>query len=306
MPTSDDSALDKVSSSNYHGGGLADEIAAILSLLFGCRIQAGRLSREFSSDNLLGQPMFLYEKPEPSLPVSAYPGIISFLNSTNCFQPVADTLRLYPKLDPESATAFIKAARLYQNAVWIAESDPNFAWLELVSAIEVVAIRWNGGKMDAIGQLKEFKPEIIKILEAAPDLIEKIATELKSLIGSTSRFVNFLLKYYPKNPPDVRPKNTAFQVEWSEENLRVAFKKIYAHRSKALHTGKPFPYPMCSLPLKIDGKNFEERPIGEWRKARGSSWRANDLPMHLYIFEYIVRHAIVRWWQELAKNSEKQ
>jgi hypothetical protein len=92
------------------------------------------------------------------------------------------------------------------------------------------------------------------------------------------------------------------QVEWTEVSLYKAFHKIYEHRSKALHTGKPFPYPMCSLPFKFSEK-LEERPIGQVRQAQGHVWGADDLPMHLYIFEYIVREALIDWWREVTPRG---
>ena len=43
----------------------------------------------------------------------------------------------YYSAGPEKAIAIVRAARLYQQAVWVADDDPNLAFLWLVSAVEV-------------------------------------------------------------------------------------------------------------------------------------------------------------------------
>jgi hypothetical protein len=44
---------------------------------------------------------------------------------------------------PADQVALIRAARLHQDAVWIAEQEPELAWLMLVSALETGAGRWD-------------------------------------------------------------------------------------------------------------------------------------------------------------------
>jgi hypothetical protein len=36
-----------------------------------------------------------------------------------------------------------RAARLYQDALWIVESEPNLAWIMLVSTVETAAKEWS-------------------------------------------------------------------------------------------------------------------------------------------------------------------
>lgn len=49
-----------------------------------------------------------------------------------------DLLPVCPMLSPADATALLRAARSYQEAVWICEGDPGLAWLLLVSAYDLV------------------------------------------------------------------------------------------------------------------------------------------------------------------------
>ena len=72
--------------------------------------------------------------------------------------------------------------------------------------------------------------------------------------------------------------------------------QVYGYRSKALHSGTPFPDPMCSAPLKDTDSCPEERPSYISASAAGAVWQAKDLPMYLHIFAYIIRGALLNWW----------
>jgi hypothetical protein len=51
-------------------------------------------------------------------------------------------LARYPDLPAERAVALVRAARTYQEGLWVAESDPRQAWLRFVSAVEPAASFW--------------------------------------------------------------------------------------------------------------------------------------------------------------------
>ena len=53
-----------------------------------------------------------------------------------------DQLLTYPNLTPEDAIILVRASRIYQDALWIAESEPELAWIMFVSAIETAADHW--------------------------------------------------------------------------------------------------------------------------------------------------------------------
>jgi hypothetical protein len=82
----------------------------------------------------------------------------------------------------------------------------------------------------------------------------------------------------------------------------------YEYRSKALHDGMPFPAPMCAAPVKLDKswEVFGENPYGLGKSSLGGMsesggvWLAKDIPMLLYTFEYIVRHALNGWWSSMS------
>ena len=66
----------------------------------------------------------------------------------------------YPELSTNNARALARAARLYAQALWIADDDPAQAWLRLVSAIESAAAQWKAPKGSPIERLRQGAPEL--------------------------------------------------------------------------------------------------------------------------------------------------
>lgn len=58
-------SLERTDTSRYHGGDLADEIAALISLALAVRMQAGSVNRQFGSFSSPGQPIGWDQKPWP-------------------------------------------------------------------------------------------------------------------------------------------------------------------------------------------------------------------------------------------------
>jgi len=150
------------------------------------------------------------------------------------------------------------------------------------------------------------KPALFSLLEDTkiPDLSVKVAKEIADSLGVTKKFVDFLIKYKPAIP-EKRPE-TFCQMSWEEEALRKAFRKIYQHRSTALHTGIPFPAPMCERPYYQKGwEAYAEKPIGLGMGVHGGQWLIEDTPMTLHSFEYIARNAIINWWETVAGEDHE-
>jgi hypothetical protein len=49
---------------------------------------------------------------------------------------------------------------------------------------------------------------------------------------------------------------------------------------------------------------LEEKPAAKATGMKGAVWMAKDTPIHLHIFEYIVRNAILSWWKSAASQSD--
>lgn len=294
-------SMEKTDQSRYHGGWLTDEIAALASLISGVRFRAGGATRVFDVDgDPQGRPIAWYSRPEPTLSIGIRGFVLPSVTGQHSMMPI-EKMKTFAALFPDQAIALVRAARLYQDALWLAESEPNLSWLMLVTAVETAASYWYSSKDSPLVRLREARPEFFEYLESTE--IERLATcvanEFADSIGATKKFVEFLLAHLPP-PPEKRPAEWG-QVKWSPDNLRKAFRLIYTYRSKALHDGMPFPAPMCEPPfLHESWEAVAERPIGLATSVGSGTWLAKDTPMLLHTFEYIARNALIAWWTSMA------
>lgn len=216
-------SMDRTDSGSYHGGNMADEIAALASLLLGIRLQAGGQTRSFDSDgDPLGKPVAYDYRPQPKLPTPLMGPALRLCTGEHSLMPL-ERLCDYPLLTREEAIAFVRAARLYQQALWVGDSDPSLAWLMFVSAVETAANQWDSSKGDPLERLREAKPQLVSLLDAEgkPRLSERVARMIADSIGSTRKFGDFLTSFLPA-APEARPADWA-QVEWTQDNLRRCF-----------------------------------------------------------------------------------
>lgn len=286
--------------STYHGGDLFDEIAALVSLTLGVRCRPGGITRKWGvEDDPLGRP-YEYDHRPPTLVMGRRPRIPS-LQRTVAITDAAAPLSKYLSLPATQAVAFVRAARMYQRAVWLCDDDPNQAWIWLVGALEVAAVDHRSLKGTPLEVLARSWPEIHGLVQgvASPDR-ERIAKALAPLVKSTTRFVEFVLHFQPP-PPEPRA-STALRVD---DDLKAVLATIYSYRSRALHDGTPFPSPMSDAPHRIDADKtrLEERPFGLGATSGDAHWRAEELPALLWWFEYLTRGCLLRWLDSLSERS---
>lgn len=294
--------MEKTTSGYYHGGDINDEIAALASLVMGIRLRAGAGRRQFSPNgDPRGHPYaYDYRPPPPTILTTRHEGrfIVPSATAEHLINVVEIWAR-YPTLNPDTATTLIRVARLYQDALWFAESEPNLAWLLLVSALETAANHWRTTQDTPLEKLRASKPELLIYLESLEigELPTKVAEYIHDSLGSTKKFTDFVLEHLPP-PPAERPVGTWAQVSWQADDMRRTLAKIYGYRSRALHSGVPFPAPMCQPPFHHDfeeWKGYEEVPLGLASYAHGGIWLAKDVPILLHTFEYIARNALLKW-----------
>jgi hypothetical protein len=298
---------------NFHGGAIDDEFGSLLSLALGFRCQSGGMVRRFEmGGDPLGRPTG-YANDPPYLLRSAHRSLIPRLDhQTVALADAVDVLQQYPQVPPIEAQSLVKAARLYQQALWIADADPHQAWLQLVNALEVGAVTWvhSGTPLENLTRAKPAWVERLRLLPT--DDFEWMTEQLAMLVGSTSRFIKFTINFLPP-PPDCRPPTAPkddpdrpnvepFQVNWSKTAMREHLETIYDWRSRALHDGTPFPLPMCQPPWRGDNDwpAPAEKPLGLGSYGLGGQWTAADTPMTLATFEYLVRGVLLKWWESLV------
>ncbi len=295
----------KTDATRYHGGWLWDEVAALTSLCMGVRMKSGEPMRRFSASDAdqFGRPTSAAAFRLPVIGLDKRRLVLPRVARTIGETETLRRLESITWLRHGDVTALVKAARLYQEALWIAESDPGMAWLLLVSAIETAAEHWRSDHGSPSERLQESKPALKERLHAAggDELVDFVANEIIDSLGATNKFVKFVLEHLPPEPKD-RP-SPAFQIPWSKTKLRENLGLIYKHRSDALHGGTPFPAPMCEAPyFDQESKQFADKPLGLASKSHGSVWTAADTPILLHAFEYISRGALTTWWDSMANQ----
>jgi hypothetical protein len=176
---------EKTDPGSYHGAGDEEELAALLSLIYGARIRSGPPTRRYSTiegTTDSGSPLPLDPSAMPTLPyVSPLRRIVPdvFFGQKRLTTQDTELLRNYPKLTGQAATALVRAARWYQNGLWICDQEPSIAWLMLISALEVAAVEWYAGT--------DQTPETV-LADAKPefsDALKKISPEAHTLVAKT-------------------------------------------------------------------------------------------------------------------------
>lgn len=294
-----DHHLDGAKIENPTGLTAAQEILALASLAFGTRLRAGPSTRLFMPNgDPRGLPRTLRFAPEPVLSPTPSGPILPRALRCQLERSIVET---YPSVPAGAAAHLVRASKLYQDALWLAETEPAFSWLLLVSAVEVAAVFDKHGQADPADVFTDLKAEMASELRnrGGDDLLAYIAREFAHLLGSTNRFIRFAMTHAPTQGPGPNPPRL-FAFDWSRKNLKRAMNTIYEYRSAALHRGEQFPFMMLMPPRELaPGDGISEVPLNS---PDGTN---RELPMLLHTFEHVVRAVLLSWWKSLADAREK-
>ncbi|WP_444928604.1 hypothetical protein ACJJIF_12080 [Microbulbifer sp. SSSA002] len=294
----------KTDTSKYHGGWVTDEIAALASLKLGIRVKAGAVTRSYDaySDDEFGRPRSTREK-KPEINIGIRGAVLPSVVKTVNISELGDLYSLH-YLDEEQYIALVRASRMYQDALWIAESEPELAWLMLISSLETAANQWSSEQDTPVERLKASKPALAEMLfDSGGDvLVEKVANEIIHSLGATTKFIKFCLEFMP-DEPEKRPPEW-MRVKWTKTGYREILGKLYGYRSSALHGGTPFPAPLCSPPDSISKEEYptEKGSLGLAAHTLGASWKAEDLPISMDTFHYFANGVLNKWWSSLLSS----
>jgi hypothetical protein len=284
----------------YHAGVLHDEVAALTSLALGIRLKASGSVRRFDQyTGAKGRPTYQHDLSTPNYARKFSNYVIPDAVTPRDFAP--ELLNVIPTLEPQAAIALIKAARRYQQGLWLSESDPEETWEKFVDAVEAAAEYWNedvGRSVDWLRGAKDMQ-EFVKLLEEAGGeaLLSQAADLIAPRLRVTARFIGFILHYLPPAPAQ-RPGREG-QVPWSKTKLRDPLSMIYDYRSRSHHGGQAFPLPMCRPPERRDGwKAPAEKTLYLSTEHPTAVWRAEATPLSLHMFAYLVRGSLCNWWQK--------
>ncbi len=104
---------EQTDTATWHGGGLDDELAALVSLALGIRLQSGGRIREFDPDpdgDVRGQPVH-YDHVPPYLPPPRRAPLLPTITGPVRLGAASGRLAGYPQLTAAQANALVKAAR---------------------------------------------------------------------------------------------------------------------------------------------------------------------------------------------------
>lgn len=281
---------------SFTGIHMADEVAVLLSLLTARRLRAGGVVRDFRSMNEPGRARADASVQMPQRPPRHQRRLPRQVEPSSITPERVDLLRSYVDLPKEVAVALARAARAYRDAIWIGESQPELAWLLLVSAVECAA---NADKrideVDPLTRLRHSRSSLAKKIVKmglAAEQERVLANDLAHLFKANEKFTSFLMRFAPSEGPTPRPLRGAFP--WADkDSRRQALDLVYDHRSHALHEAMPIPYPMLVHPSRGE-------EVSSIVGALGALWQPDRNPMLLHTFEYMVQNALVNWWRSLA------
>lgn len=294
--------MDRTNDTRYHGGSLHDEIAALASLILGVKFKSGGITREFyPNGDPHGTPVHYPMERAPILRCSEGKLIIPEARN-QIFLNDFDQLLTYPTLTSEDAIILVRASRIYQDALWIAESEPELAWIMFVSAIETAANHWRKAQSTPVEKLHTSMPDLERLLDkhGGPNLVKGAAELLMPYMGATQKFIGFVWEFLPPEPRN-RPRTGKHP--WEKYKMKKTLARVYDYRSKALHGSGKFPAPMCMPPFIDESGHICEVPPGLATSAQGGFWLRKDAPILLHTFEYIVRGVLLNWWASLIPEA---
>ena len=199
--------LAETNEKSYYGGQAEDEIAALLSLALGVRCRSGGITRQWFRESgdvkpdPLGQPIEFDHRPPMWTPPPRGRPLLPELPSSANVEDTAPLFNLLPRIRGKNVVTLVRAARLYANALWVCDGDPNLGWLQMVFAVEAVAMQ-RSGTNPVWKRVEQEMPDIWKLLLNAggQQHAENVGANLAGLVRSTDRFTRFMREFAPDRP----------------------------------------------------------------------------------------------------------
>jgi hypothetical protein len=280
---SDDLKLDQAERNGfYHGGGIAEEIIYLSSLFLRRRIILGPVTRIDDRPSLFNIGNKVIDKPL----------ITGESNLGNLYK----WLDLVKKLKPEYDQRFILASKLYHQSLQLIEEQPDLAYLNLVSSIEVLCQETDIGTVSLYDLDHKLADLIYSLDNDLKERIEKSILKREKFIKR--KFVQFILDHIEDNFWKDNDKLESEYGAVKREDLKDYLERIYDQRSKTLHSGEPFPPNIFGAPLQNAEIDFT---LGMF--IGDKKWLPKDYIPYPHFFERLVNHVIISF---LRRNQVKQ
>lgn len=275
----------------YHGGGVADELVALTSLFLRKRLQLGSIVRIDDKPRLLSVSQDRIDK--------------HLITGQSDLGELPEYLSLVEGLDNKYHQNFILAVRLYHRAILLIEEEPDMAYLNLVSAIEILCRNY---PIDEI-KLSDLDEKLSKLVSSVEK--EGLRGEIEQTILKNEKFTHLIARRFNKfivnhvEEDFWREENKSGKGLIKKEDLPELLKRIYVQRSRTLHSGEPFPRDIFEPPFIL----FWETPMMESEidpsesvSAGERKWEPKDFIPYPHFFERLVNHVLKTF---LMKNQLK-
>lgn len=254
----------------YHGGDIADELVALSSLFLRRRLKLGPIVRMDEKPLLLKMTYRIDEY---------------LIRGSSNLENVGQWLKLVEGLDHKYHLRFILAVKLYHQALLIIENYPDIAYLNLVSAIEVLC-------QDTViedEKLVELDSNLAELVDSVEDI--QLRQKIECHILNRERFINrkfasFILSHIDDDFWKYKGRSQTARIEPDE--LPELLKRIYDQRSRTLHAGEPFPIAIFLPPSPIGA----EKMTGLALASRGKLWKKKDFIPYPHFFERLVNFVL--------------
>ena len=264
----------------YHGRGIIDELIVLSSFFLRRRLRRGPVVRMDDKPMLSASSKTWIDK--------------ALVEKKSNFAELNDWLKAVEGLNKNAHQKFILSIRLYKEAILLIENQPDLAYLNLVSAIEVLCKEQDieDVKLDILDR------KLSRIVNKIEDdnlrsKIEIYILNRERFIGR--RFVAFILDNIEESfwCDEGRPEEGQINIDELPELL----KRIYNQRSKFLHDGEPFPPMVFSPPYKR-----AEMDISLSTTIGDRKWEREEYIPNPHFFERLVNHVLKTF---LVKNQSK-
>lgn len=260
----------------YHGGGAPEEIVALASLFLRRRLRLGPRVRWRDKPVMTDDTLRQLDD--------------HLIRGRNDLAELEDWWGLLEGLKTELHMPFILAARMYQQALVLIDDKPDFAYLNLVTAIEALSNRIPTVEPGVGDYDRELAMLIGQVgsSDLRKQLEERILEHLHQ--GEISlRFCSFIVEHVDVTFWDAdRPEQGFGLVE--PDQLELLMKRVYNQRSKTLHEGRSFPDWIFREPFQ-----GEEMPLGLGIASAGGVWAEEDYFPLPHFMERLTRHVLINF-----------
>jgi hypothetical protein len=265
----------------YHRGGSAHELVALASLILRQRLRLGQLVR-------------WNDKP---IMLSAGKGLRApqLIGGVRSLSKLEEGLTLAENLSPAHHETYILATMLYNQALELIESNAELAYLNLISAVEVLA-QHHPVETPSLDSLDSRLAGLLDTVQQGPLRKQLEEAILKRERFIRRRFVNFILDHIEQVFWDEAERPEHGKVLPTE--LPELLDRIYDQRSRTLHSGQPFP-PNSLGPVAL----WSEIDRSYGFSVGERKWEPDEFIPQIQFFERLVNHVLVVFLRRNQSDS---